>query len=246
MGRSYPSATKDIEDQLRAKEDKVIFRRYSEAGCFVLSITPRFGVAKGKFDVRLVWDSSRNGVNQGVWVPGFMLPTAEALHRLLTKDSWQGDMDVGEMFNNFPLHPDERKHYGWRRCYVVDGEELEEIVRWSRLFFGGTACPYAACQGMARAVETAIGDTTQEDNPFGWVRIHENYPCTPDYDASLPWLMKIRSDGKIACDKVVYVDDGQIVGHTNEAGRQAMRKLCSGLSYLGVQDAARKRRPVGQ
>jgi hypothetical protein len=99
---------------------------------------------------------------------------------------------------------------------------------------------------MARAVKTAIGDTTQEDNPFGWVRIHENYPCTPDYDASLPWLMKIRSDGKIACDKVVYVDDGRIVGPTKEAGRQAMRKLCSGLSHLGVQDAVRKRRPVGQ
>jgi hypothetical protein len=46
MGRSYPSTTKDIEDQLRAKEIKVIFRRYSEAGCFVLLITPRFGVTK--------------------------------------------------------------------------------------------------------------------------------------------------------------------------------------------------------
>eukprot|EP00978_Attheya_sp_CCMP212_P042043 scaffold250023_cov62-Attheya_sp.AAC.1 len=47
--------------------------------------------------------------------------------------------------------------------------------------------------------------------------------------------MQIQSNGKIACDKVVYVDDGRIVGPTN-----------SGLSYLGVQDAARKRRLVGQ
>eukprot|EP00978_Attheya_sp_CCMP212_P042044 scaffold250023_cov62-Attheya_sp.AAC.2 len=57
MGRSYPSTTREIEEQLRSKEDKIIFRRYSEAGCFVLSVTPRFGVKKEKFDVRLVWDS---------------------------------------------------------------------------------------------------------------------------------------------------------------------------------------------
>ena len=88
-------------------------------------------VPKGEHDVRLVWDATRNGVNEGLWTPNFILPCPDWLCRLLTKMSWQGDLDVGECFNNFPLHEKERKHCGWRSCHTVNGEELKEIVRWT-------------------------------------------------------------------------------------------------------------------
>ena len=67
-------------------------------------------------------------------------------------------------------------------------------------------------------------------------------PGTKDYDPSLPWLSKMRSDNIIACDFFIYVDDVRITGPTEESVWEAIRKISSLFGYLGIQDAPRKRR----
>lgn len=64
-----------------------------------------------------------------------------------------------------------------------------------------------------------------------------------DYDPSLPWLAKIRIDGELVCEFYIYVDDVRVTAPTEEEMWKAIRVISSKLSYLGIQDAARKRRP---
>jgi hypothetical protein len=61
-----------------------------------------FAVPKGLEDICMVYDASKSGLNKALWVPSFPLPTAETLSDLLEEDSWMADVDMGEMFLNFP------------------------------------------------------------------------------------------------------------------------------------------------
>ncbi len=104
-------------------------------------VIPRFIVPKviaddgTILDVRCVWDCRRNGHNEVLYAPGFMLPTGsdaedQVVKWLLTTvsdylqrsrqvedytqdnkhfvKSKQGDIDVGKHFNNFRAHPDDQ------------------------------------------------------------------------------------------------------------------------------------------
>jgi hypothetical protein len=59
-------------------------------------------------------------------------------------------------------------------------------------------------------------------------------------------VYKVRSDGHIASDVFLYVDDGRLTGHDEEQCWQAARRFCSMCSYLGIQDASRKRTTPSQ
>jgi hypothetical protein len=59
-------------------------------------------------------------------------------------------------------------------------------------------------------------------------------------------IIKWQKDGLMACDEVMFVDDGRLVGPTKELTEKAVRQFGSGIQHLGAQEAARKRRPVGQ
>ena len=61
------------------------------------------------------------------------------------------------------------------------------------------------------------------------------------YHPRLPWVSKVRLDELIACKVYIYVDDGRITGPTKLKTLAATRRLCSVISSLGTQDAARKR-----
>jgi hypothetical protein len=51
----------------------------------------------------MVYDASQSGLNKALWVPSFTLPSVEALTRVMDTESWMGDLDLGDMFLNFPL-----------------------------------------------------------------------------------------------------------------------------------------------
>jgi hypothetical protein len=56
-------------------------------------------------------------------------------------------------------------------------------------------------------------------------------------------VCKIRlSDGKIASDFIIYVDDVRTMGGSFQDCRAASRRAASLLNFLGIQDAPRKRR----
>jgi hypothetical protein len=54
--------------------------------------------------------------------------------------------------------------------------------------------------------------------------------------------MKMRADGDIASEVVQYVDDVRIIAATRELAWLCSSKMAKGLCFLGLQDAARKRR----
>ena len=267
MRRNTPAPSWEYELLLRAKENKLVARRYLECG-YISCIVPRFGVSKGEFDIRLVWDAKRNGYNLTLWCPSFWLPTFATLSNLIIKwipcslqdylngdipdtpseSDWrrchQADMDVGEMFLNFMLHHSERHSFGVRLETEFNGTTMVEFKRFQRLLFGCKASPIQSARGHARALEIIHGDPSDPSNAFQWETIAENYPFTLGYNPSLPRIMKLRKDGDLASGSPTYVDDGRPVGSTNKNAKAAARQLCAGVNYLGEQDSSRKRRPV--
>jgi hypothetical protein len=53
--------------------------------------------------------------------------------------------------------------------------------------------------------------------------------------------MKIRADGFLAAEIVVYVDDGRVVVYSPDLAWRAAGAYASYCARLGVQDASRKR-----
>jgi hypothetical protein len=102
--------------------------------------------------------------------------------------------------------------------------------------------PYASVQGSLRAKQMVLGDHKDQANPYHWDWVRENLPGDDDYDPTLPWIAKIRHDGQVASDVHIYVDDCRITASTQELAWLAASRMAKVCSWLGLQDAARKRR----
>ena len=87
------------------KLQKVVDRGYLDNQQVVVSFTTYFHVPKGDEDIRMVYDGTKCGLNGAVWVPTFFMPTIQAHLRALEQGTHMCDVDIGEMFLNFMLHP---------------------------------------------------------------------------------------------------------------------------------------------
>jgi hypothetical protein len=101
----------DLREKVRSKLESVRDKGYLIKG-EVKSLTGYFAVPKGPADIRMVYDATKSGLNQALWAPSFSLPSTEALTDLLDASAWMADMDMGEMFLNFPLDPLIRPYCG--------------------------------------------------------------------------------------------------------------------------------------
>ena len=244
-----PSA--DSVERVAAKIAKVIHRGYFDQGAPIESLTDFFDVPKGDSDIRMVYNGTSSGLNDALWAPNFWLPTAESSLRLLTTDSYCGDMDLGEMFLNFPMDIHLRPYAG------VDVRSISSFfpenllssasggkIRWNRLFMGMLPSPYHSVEQFYLAEEIAIGSPSEPDNPCGFDEVRFNIPGSSDYNPILPWVMKWNAKhNNIAGDAITYMDDIRTVGFSAENAWQVARRLASRLQYMGIQDAPRKRRP---
>jgi hypothetical protein len=92
--------------------------------------------------------------------------------------------------------------------------------------------------------EVIEGDPKDPDNVFRYDQVELNLPGSKDYDPSMPWVHKLRlSDGKIAADLLIFVDDARPTGPTEEECWKATQRFASMCNHFGIQDAPRKRRP---
>lgn len=246
---------KDIE-----KLRKLIIRRYIVCG-HVRTVIPRHNVPKETkdviaddgsivqlvVDIRVVWDMRTNGLNECMYTPRFILPTISSYLRRLEAGMYQGDFDIGECFNNFPLHPRFREDCG----VIVPPELVSELralgydvapfMRWARCPFGWQSAPYAAVRMMMRSVELAMGDLRDDPaNPFAFSSVCLNLPGMADYDPSLPRIRLLRHDGLVAVILLMFVDDGRLAGPLSLIYK-AIRQVIAHLQANGNQDAARKR-----
>ena len=227
-------------------------------------------------DIRVIFDSKSNGHNATLWASSFMLDEfADVLEHVVkwlamsvgqylemgspkqnydtqpantfTKTK-QADIDVGQMFHNFPAHRSERSRLGVRYISTRnDGlHEPHSFYRFTRLHFGGTSSPWLACQAEARIIEECKGDRTDPDNHWQWDRVHLNLFTAPNYDCSMPRVMLLRADGEVATREATFMDDTHVSGRDKddtEDVRAACHQMRVGMNSRGNQADCKKYRP---
>jgi hypothetical protein len=103
--------------------------------------------------------------------------------------------------------------------------------------------PYQAVQAILVAKEVIQGNRSNPTNAFRWDTVRLNLPGSTEYNLRLRWVSKIRlSNGKLAADIFIYVDDAQVTTPSKEDCWQATRQAANIANSLGIQEAARKRR----
>ena len=202
---------------------------------------------KGDDDIRIVYDGTSGGINGVVWTPPFFRPTSNILTQLIESNTYQLDMDIGEMFLNFPLDP-----RVWKLCGVnlsgFDGlrlvdPKLNHMV-WTTLWMGFDPSSAYSVRHLGLCLEIAKGDHLDPKNPFHWSKVVLNLPASQDFEPSMPCVYKLNMIvNKIAGDYVVFFDDIRVLGLSVKNCWQCGRKLSSNIQFLGIQDAARKKKP---
>jgi hypothetical protein len=88
-----------------------------------------------------------------------------------------------------------------------------------------------------------LGDHTKLDNVFHWEYVEFNQPGDPDYRPDVPWISERRQDKRIAADTHSYVDNNREITPTAEMAWLASSRVVKTCCWIGLQAAARKRRP---
>ena len=163
--------------------------------------------------------------------------------RWVVSGSWLADNYYKEQFLNCPLHPDLQKYCGIDLSQLFPDLESQLIIgRWTRNAMGLRTSPYNSVQGALRAKHIIIGNPKEVNNLFAWDHIKLNVPGSKEYDPRLLWVMKVRKDGNLASGVSQYIDNLRTTASTKDLVWESSSLLATGLSYLGLQDAARKRR----
>ena len=160
--------------------------------------------------------------------------------------SWFGDVDAGEMFLNFPLDIKMRKYCGVDISWMTkDGSKLWES--WHRMAMGMRPSPWVTIRLLMWMMEVVVGDRREKTNPFRWDCIKLNLPGDEKYDPTMPRVYKWNDISEtLACECKFFCDDFRIIGPGAESTRAATHQLETTMSYLGIQDATRKRRKITQ
>ena len=202
----------------------------------------------------MVYNGTSCGLNEVVWAPNFWLPTAKSMTRVLGYSYKSVDLDLGEMFLNFPLHPSLQAYSGvdltpFKRQLDAHLPDLKwyhpdkRFVTWTRDWMGFKPSPEWACRYYYLAEEFVRGNEQEPLNPLRWDRVILNTIGSKEYDPALPNVFKLNKlTNRIAGDIKAYVDDLRAIGHSYEHAWSIARYLASRLQYLGIQDAGRKRR----
>ena len=235
-----------VKAAMRKKVQKVRNRRYVAPG-FVKSLIYFFAVPKGPHDIRMVYDGTASGFNNRIWVPNFGLPTCDTLLRGTEPGSWMVDLDIGDMFLNFMLDELVREYIGIDLSTLFEEELIDQHYslweRWNRCAMGLKCSPYNAIKTMLFAMEFMKGYPSDATNPFEFDDVILNLPGMEHYDPSEKWFRVIRKNKLLASILAMYVDDERIHGDSKDNVWNAAHQIASRETYLGIQDAARKRRP---
>ena len=78
---------------------------------------------------------------------------------------------------------------------------------------GLTDSPYRYLQVLIHVKFIAYGERKYPLNPFQWIHAKLNLPGDESYTPKLIWVIKVRSDGHLASEVFIYVDDGCIISH---------------------------------
>ena len=155
-----------------------------------------------------------------------------------------GDADLGEMFLNFPLDKNIQKYAGVDFTNLFPDEAFEGESfweRWVRMLMGFRPSPYCTTRSMRRIDLFLRGNADNEKNIFRWIKVVLNLPGMIHYTPTRPRVFRIREDGTLAADLFTYIDDLRNTAATFMECWDGMHQVCSRLTWLGLQDAPRKR-----
>jgi hypothetical protein len=175
--------SEETQTMVQAKLHTVRQRRYVCSGT-VKSLTSYFSVPKGDKDIRLVYDASKSGLNSHLWSLSFHLPTVDDLVRMMSSETWMGDLNLGEMFHNFPLDVGLQPHCGIDMSPYF--AEVSSWERWVRLMMGLCPSPYYSIKDLQIALESVLSDRTNPTNVFHWSIVVLNLPSDAKYNPAQP------------------------------------------------------------
>jgi hypothetical protein len=139
--------------------------------------------------------------------------------------------------------------------FAEDAGAEKLLVAWVRCAMGLKSSPYYTARCENRAKRLCMGnpkleysgvDLTMPKNQFHWDHVWMNCPGDSHYDSTFPWMAKIDLDGKIATNIHQYIDDNRTTVPTVDESWLAGSQWAKTCSYLGIQDASRKRREAAQ
>jgi hypothetical protein len=236
-----------VRAAVRAKLQNVRSKGYVTPGT-VISLTSYFYVPKGEHDIRMVYDATRSGLNKCLWVPSFNLPTADSFTDCLEAGSWMMDLDLGEMFLNFPLNPQLRSYCGidLRPFFSEEAGDQTLWQVWVRCMMGLMTSPYCTVKTLLLGYESVVGDRHDPNNSFQWDRVVLNLPGGPTYSPTLPWVYRTRDTGRFAGVVKIYVDDLRPVAESEHECWTLGHQAATRLQHLGIQISSRKTRPPSQ
>lgn len=227
----------EIRIKVTAKLQLVLDRGYIISG-LVLSLTSYFCVPKGEGDIRMVYDGTKSGLNEVLWVPSFSLPDIGTLLSKVEENTWMCDIDIGDMFLNFCLDKNLHKYCGVDLSPYFD---FTSWKHWGRCAMGLKPSPYVCVRSLLYGEEIIRGDKSDPTNPFRYDYVRLNLPGMMNYDPRIPWTSKVRRQSeRIATDFVTYVDDIRPTGESKAECILGAKKISGTLTYLGIQDAYRK------
>ena len=215
----------------------------------VQSLMYMFHVPKGADDVQMVYDGSKSGLNESLFAPWFHIHTVDMMCRSLLPGYWCADNDYGEQFLNFNLHPTLQRLCRVDLSQLMDrsreatGHPRKETMgKWTRCAMGLRPSPYVAVKGALIVRQLILGNREEEANPFAWASVRLNQSGDAEYRPDLPWLMLLRKDGGLATSVCQYIDDLRMCAKDKTTAWAASCRIAKVLGWLGLQDAARKRR----
>jgi hypothetical protein len=217
-------ADKASSNKLKKKLSNVHSKLHMQPG-FVKSLTSYLAVPKAETDICFVYDATACGLNDSLWARNFFLPTVDSILCNASSSTWFGDIDLGEMFLNYPLDESIWPYASVDVSNVDPMEFLHQKVKciiecWARCLMGFKPSPYVTTQMFAWGEEVIIGDRLEPTNPFYWDEVRLNLPGTDEYDPSLPWVFKWNSKLKtMATFFGTYIDDICGGGSSEEACR---------------------------
>jgi hypothetical protein len=161
--------------------------------------------------------------------------------------SWQADIDVGQQFNNFATHNEDRPYCGVRMIDTRnDGSaEVHWFARFCVLHFGGRPSPFNAGMGQQRILEWVKKSPSDISSPFAYAKVIHNLPTSFTWDPSLPRVMRIREDGELASAETNYVDDIHPTARGKDKTNAVIlaKFMKSRMNWVGNQADDKKYRP---
>jgi hypothetical protein len=153
----------EVAAAVRKKLDKFRSKGYINKGT-VQGLMTYFTIPKGEGDVRLVFDGTKSGLNNVLWVPSFALPSVNSLLAAHEPGTWMADIDVAEQFYDFLLNPNIRPY-----CGIDLGPYYPELTTWEmwyRCMMGIKTSPYGCIRMDLLGDEVNQGNHLSPFNPF--------------------------------------------------------------------------------